>query len=82
MKGQSSIRSSLFNGSKYAYSKTQMKTFLTYCGFDLWQVILDGHVDPTLERCNWDEKSKKDHALNVKAMNALICAPSETVRHL
>lgn len=59
-----------------------MRTFHTYCGFDLWQGILDGHVDPTLERRNWDEKYKKAHALNIKSMNALICALSETVCQL
>lgn len=47
-----------------------MRIFLTSCDIDLWQVVLDGHMDPTSERHAWDDKAKK-------AMNALFCALSD-----
>lgn len=51
-----------------------MRIFLTFCDFDLWQVILDGHMDPTSERYTWDVKERKAHSFNAKAMNYLFCA--------
>lgn len=44
-----------------------MRIFLTSSDFDLWQVILDGLMDPTSERHIWDEKAKNAYALNAKA---------------
>lgn len=54
-----------------------MRIFLTSCDIDLWQVVLDGHMDPTSERHAWDDKANKAHTLNAKAMNALFYASSE-----
>lgn len=31
-------------------------------------------MDPQTGRGSWDEKAKKAHSLNVKAMNALFCS--------
>lgn len=55
-----------------------MTIFLTACDFDLSQVILDGNMDPTSEKRTWDDKAKKAHALNAKAMSALFCALNQT----
>lgn len=65
---KSTIRLTYFDGSNYTYWKTKMRIFLTSCDFDLWQVILDGHLDLTSERHTWDEKAKKAHVLNAKAL--------------
>lgn len=34
-------------------------------------------MDPIIERGSWDEKAKKAHTLNAKAMNVLFCFLSE-----
>lgn len=33
--------------------------------------MLDGHIDPTIDRGSWDVKAKKIHSLNAKTMNSL-----------
>lgn len=55
-----------------------MRFFLISCDFDLWQFILDGHMDHNSESHAWDGKTKTVHAVNTKAMNALFCFFSET----
>lgn len=49
-----------------------MRIFLTFCVFDLWLVVLDGHMDPKDNIGSWDDKTKKAHSMNDKAINALL----------
>lgn len=43
-----------------------------------WLHLMVGHMDPKIDRGSWDEKAKKIHSLNVKAMNVLVYSLSET----
>lgn len=54
-----------------------MKIFLISCDFDLWQVVLDEDMDLKTNKGSQDEKAKKVHSLNVKAMNTLFCSSCE-----
>lgn len=61
MERQSTTRPPFFDGSNYIYWKTRMRISLTSCVFDLWQVALDGHMDPKANIGSWDDKTKKAH---------------------
>lgn len=61
LEGQLTTRPPLFDGSNFAYWEIGMMIFLTSCDFDLWQVILDGHMDPTSEVTTMPEKMISHH---------------------
>lgn len=55
-----------------------MRIFLTSSDFDLWQVVLDGHVVPKIEKGSWDGKKKKASSLNAKTIIAIFYSLYET----
>ena len=75
--GQSTKRSSLFNGSNYTYWKARMKIFIQALDYDMWSIIVNGPhtptkiiegVESTKSEKEWDEVDKKMAQLNTKAV--------------
>lgn len=50
LEGQSYTRVPFFDGYNYTYWETKIGTFLISCGFDLWLIVLDGHMAPRIRR--------------------------------
>ncbi|VFQ64297.1 unnamed protein product, partial [Cuscuta campestris] len=81
--GQSTTRSSLFDGTNYAYWKERMRIFIQSNDYDSWLVIKHGETVPTkivngvlfpkLET-EYTSNDKKKMQLNARAINFLYCA--------
>lgn len=50
VKGYSTTRPSLIDGSIYNYYKTRMIIFFTSIDYSLWKIIADGPIDENDER--------------------------------
>ena len=66
-----------FNGHKYAFWSTRMKSYIQAQGFEIWKSVVDGYITPTIPPTN--EKAVKLSQNNYKAKNALLNGLSETV---
>jgi hypothetical protein len=69
--GFSTNRSSLFDGSNYAFWSIIMKTYLMSLGFDIWIVVKNGYTNPTTPPI--DTIGKGISYNNAKSMNAILC---------
>ena len=66
-----------FNGHKYAFWSTRMKTYIRAQGFEIWKSIVDGYTVPTVLPTN--DKAVKLNQNNSKATNSLLNGLCELV---
>ena len=85
IKGQSTNKAPLFNGTNYTYWKATMKTYVQANDYDSWKAITqgiemhttteDGEAVPKSKE-DFDEKYTRNAKSNAKAMNLLYCVLS------
>jgi hypothetical protein len=67
--GNSINKAPLFNGTKFAFWKVRMRTYIMALGADFWDVVDTGYVKPVV----LDNKDDKlEFRFNAKAMNYIL----------
>ena len=56
----------MFNGTNYTYWKTQMRVFLHFMSFDLWNIVEFGFQTPSKFMNELSDFEKKSFSLNAK----------------
>ena len=82
MKGHSTNRPPLFDGTNYQVWSNKMSVYMRSCDYEMWDVVMDGLYVPTKTkerseelkpklRSEWTDVDMKKVQLNFKAMNTL-----------
>ena len=66
----------LFDGTKFAFWKVRMRTYLMSLGVDVWDVVDIGYVNRVVLASKDD---KLEFSFNAKAMNAILSGLAEVV---